>query len=472
MRSFYSLFFVLLVSFALPIQAAVTYESVRDEEGCGEPETSGTVFCRLLQRSWHATKGSVPADGVSAVNHCKDRITRVRICCSSKGCPGEIRTGGENEASQAYDKFNEIMHGGVSKGGMNPACKDQSTLSKLGADVHFGLAGICRAQMGLFDSECGEADKIAGLTAEQKTELEKFKADRKKYKKDDLFGAGNAHQSGHAAASLCKDNTTDLAGKDPSSKPSGPGGSSDTPNSGSPGGGGGGNPMGGFNPASMMNNNNQQPQIPPRQECSQNPMLAGCDCVTNPNQEHCKKSDSFNIETASVQESGSVDANNFNVPDAPISSGSSDENPFVAEPARVNPVAGNGTPFGLGGSGAASLPGGQNTGGFGIQPSKTDIMRGEGGGGGGFAAMAAGMNMKSGEEGGGYGGYNGAPKPERLNLSDWLPGGAKDPTRKLAGQQTQSPEISHRNVNMYERITNAINRRCAEGRLKDCVPYK
>jgi hypothetical protein len=90
-----------------------------------------------------------------------------------------------------------------------------------------------------------------------------------------------------------------------------------------------------------------------------------------------------------------------------------------------------------------------------------------------MGAMAANMNMKNGESGGGYsygqGGY-GQEEPG-LDLSQFLPGGKQDPTRKIAGiAESVNFQIQSKDVNIWSRISERIKARCSQGLLRDCIP--
>lgn len=89
--------------------------------------------------------------------------------------------------------------------------------------------------------------------------------------------------------------------------------------------------------------------------------------------------------------------------------------------------------------------------------------------------MNAQMNMKNGEAGGGYTYGQGNPyghDDAGLDLSQFLPGGKQDPTRKLAGMASGGGnfQIQSKEVNIWSRISERIKARCSQGLLRDCIP--
>lgn len=291
-----------------------------------------------------------------------------------------------------------------------------------------------------------------------------------------------------AANAIKAMNCSELAGADPKDPPGGGGGGGkDTPG----GGGktdatknaGNSNPMGGMNPMQLMSmaqqlmKQNEDPedemQEPEMQDCSSNPALAGC-----------------TVQTASVQ--------SWNQPTGEAGTAKdSDEGGGISNPADIGgaqtaslgPQAGQvGTPptfqgiangggqmlGGGGGGGPASLGGGGGGGGAAGGGKKVEITTG--GGGGGFSQQAANMKMTNGEGGGGYnyGGRNPSGVDNGFNLSEFLPGGAKDPFkgRAIAGSMsgTNNFQIQSKEVNLFSRISERIKSRCAQGLLRDCIP--
>ncbi len=237
---------------------------------------------------------------------------------------------------------------------------------------------------------------------------------------------------------------------------------------------------GGFDPSSLMNALNkpketeQPPQVQPPQACTENPWLAGC-------QTQAEKEETKPQPLGELQPSSSPEGpGNFNL-DNPLGNPSpspygSDEPPKF-QPATVNtvPNGGGGMPGGGGGGSPASL--GSSGGGSsyaGGRGTNTDILHGERSGG--ASQTNASMNMQTGGGGGGYsyggGRDSGGSGYEGLDLRQFLPGGKRDPTRKVAGLEVGGPrvEIQSKDSNIWNRITRIFRTRCNEGRLRDCVP--
>lgn len=285
------------------------------------------------------------------------------------------------------------------------------------------------------------------------------------------------------AASCEKEAEEKLPGKDGAG-----GGGKDSPGGGgktdaTKPGSGGSNPMASmFNPQSMMqmlqamnkkdDETPEEEQFGQMQDCTALPTLAGCQTATLQPQ-------SWNQQTG---ESGtSKDAESTGFASNPTDIGG-------AQPASVGPTGQVGTPptyqgiangggqmLGGGGGGSpASLGGGSGGGAGGAGGKKVEITTG--GGGGGFSQQAANMKMTNGEGGGGYnyGGRNPSGVDNGFNLSEFLPGGAKDPFkgRAIAGQMngTGNFQIQSKDVNLFSRISERIKSRCAQGLLRDCIP--
>lgn len=238
--------------------------------------------------------------------------------------------------------------------------------------------------------------------------------------------------------------------------------------------GAGGNPMGALGQAlgALGQAMQQQPQTNPTQDtttadCSSNPMLAGC---TN-----TPDSTSWNqaTGTAGPQSTSDSNAQNFNTQDPNTGlPQNSTGNPYQAQsayPGMANPIPPGGGGF-MGGNGPGAQMGPQGNGGGGYYgaSNRADILHGEHGGGGGYTQTLAGMDTKSGG-GGGFSGYGSGQN--QIDLKQFLPGGAKYAgARSPAGLAPASAQINSPQVNVWNRISERIRARCAEGRLRDCVP--
>ena len=249
-----------------------------------------------------------------------------------------------------------------------------------------------------------------------------------------------------------------------------------SPSSGSSSGSGsGGNPMGALGQLASALGQMMQPQSQSdpqtdmtQADCSSNPMLAGCAAAATSN--------SWNTAatgTAGYQSETDSGAQNFNTGDPgtslqPASTTNSYNN--QVNPGMANPIPPGGGGF-MASSGAGAQVGQQGNGGGGYYgaSNRADILHGEHGGGGGYTQTLAGMDTKSGG-GGGFSGYGNGPN-NAIDLKQFLPGGAKYAgARAPAGLAPASAQINSPQVNVWNRISERIRARCAEGRLRDCVP--
>ncbi len=223
---------------------------------------------------------------------------------------------------------------------------------------------------------------------------------------------------------------------------------------------------------SAPNEDNGYDDSDPPMDCASNPAIAGC---SEP------ESDSWNTGSNFSGVSGDRSgASGFNPTDMDLSNADTGEqslNPAAAARGGASnagiPNGGGG--FGGGGGGApaalgpASAPSGPGAG-----PGSAiarDMMKGERGGGG--YSQSPGMNGAVNTEGGGFSGYGrGAEAGSKMDLSQFLPGGAKDPARAMAGlaKPTLSRQVNNAGVNIWNRISDHIRTRCSQGLLRDCVP--
>lgn len=230
-------------------------------------------------------------------------------------------------------------------------------------------------------------------------------------------------------------------------------------------------------PQQMAQQNPYQPQLD-KVDCSVNPALAGCPLPGQATPESWNKG----VASAAEPKDAPTSSGDFNVADTNDMKTASADTPagegIQSEPMKVAgvPNGGGGMPGGAGGGGAASLGGGGAAAGGGYAPAstKTDILNGERSGGG-YAQMAAGMGMKNGEGGGGYtygGGGYGHGADDNIDLSQFLPGGKRDPTapRNVAGVAGANYQIQSKEVNIWNRISDRIRTRCSQGLLRDCIP--
>lgn len=159
----------------------------------------------------------------------------------------------------------------------------------------------------------------------------------------------------------------------------------------------------------------------------------------------------------------------FNPADLPNVNGAFGDVGKAADPAgpgAVVPNGGGSMPGGGGGGGGGAMPGGPRAQSAG---ANTDVMHGFQGGGG-YSAMNAAMTMTP-TSTGGFRGYGSGSDSQGVDLSQFLPNGAKDPNKKLAGlRDPKVTDIQGKDVNMFNRVSERIQSRCAQGLLRDCIP--
>lgn len=201
----------------------------------------------------------------------------------------------------------------------------------------------------------------------------------------------------------------------------------------------------------------------------------GMDCASNPNIAGCIKENpgTFNTGFQPSNMTGSGSQGGFNPSD--VRADPPGEDP--AAPASTNPTASSnpGIPNNSGGS----IPQSQAAAGGGAPPTngaasnassgKADILHGVGSTGG-YSQTNAGMNMAP-SSSGGFGGYGQAVEPQGVELSQFLPGGAKDPTRMPAGLAVNiRGQVNGAQVDIWNRISDRVRARCSQGLLRDCIP--
>lgn len=131
------------------------------------------------------------------------------------------------------------------------------------------------------------------------------------------------------------------------------------------------------------------------------------------------------------------------------------------------------------GQGGGIPGGGNNGGGFGSDAQtasaggggyNTNILNGERGGGG-YSGAGGGSDVDS---SGGFSGYGNRYATdetlpyEGMDLKKFLPGGALDPSRRLAGALVNAGQINDKSANIFERISSRMKAVCKTKRLKDC----
>ncbi len=403
------------------------------------------------------------------ISHAQDNM---RLCCNAgtnKSVERCMANYGTAAGQKAYvDVMKQIAEGVKGDATVQGAGADTSQMTGNMKILAEAMAGACRAarevcaasvNAAVNGTSCGaETEKLAdkGISECRSIDPSTIESQLKQSMVDNS-GAGKVVDGSK------KDGTDSTSG-----------GKSSKSGASSSGGMGGMNPMAMMQMMQqMMKQNETQPTaetpLPALQDCTQNPAIAGCAQVAAAN--------AWTNQSVSGSSSQPEDSSgSFNPADASSMTPQSVEQAAAQMGAAVTnsgvPNGGGGMPGG-GGGGAASLGSSGATGGGAVPGGGKKIeFQGERGGGG-YSSTAAGMNMKSGESGGGYsyGGGYAHNSEDNLDLSAFLPGGKQDPTRKLAGaSSTGNFQIQSKDVNLFSRISERIKSRCAQGLLRDCIP--
>lgn len=191
----------------------------------------------------------------------------------------------------------------------------------------------------------------------------------------------------------------------------------------------------------------------------QNPSFAAqnvqyCTCLANPLSPSCRAGTGTPIP-------GTNNASLPNLGEDGIGAGEYDFNGSNAEAqaARANSPEGGGGGFGGGGGGSSPFGEG-GSGGTGDEPLNKEILTGTGGAAGGGGIFGGGGYG----EGVGRSGSGGSSSEEKgLDLSQFLPGGKKDPTRNPASAGYDDPTITKANgLTNWQKVTRKINEKRPE----------
>jgi hypothetical protein len=247
----------------------------------------------------------------------------------------------------------------------------------------------------------------------------------------------------------------------------------DTTASGAPGGGGGLDPgmVGALMNGLSAGLNTQKPELDTTTMQQQ-----GMDCDSNPNIAGCVKEDPgrFNTGFENSTMNSSSPQGGFNPTDvrpdltADDASAQSPITPTAATNPGIPNNGGGGIPnsqAAAGGGGAPAASGGGSN----APTGRADILHGVGSVNG-YSQTNAGMNMAP-SSSGGFGGYGRAEEPQGVELAQFLPGGAKDPSRMPAGLAVNvRGQVNGAQVDIWNRISDRVRARCSQGLLRDCIP--
>ncbi len=209
------------------------------------------------------------------------------------------------------------------------------------------------------------------------------------------------------------------------------------------------------------------PMTPPvadgKIDCNNTVVAATHPCCPSSCDSSGKMASESSSSAAGMESGGGAGTANSN-----ISSGGGESTPFAGNDEKKDKteVTNKGVPAGTGGvgspassGGGAGAPASTAIGANGERLNVADILNGERGGGGSSA----------GGGGGGFSGYGGGGD----SLSSYLPGGKKDPTRKLASLASTAanahPDISSMHENIFNLVSKRFQILCKLKELKDCT---
>jgi hypothetical protein len=387
-------------------------------------------------------------------------------CCGNPGsCVGELSY--QDQAN--YAQLNQLMNQGPSSGGLTDYCQQMQALGGSGGNVNGSLAGVCNSKQLSCNSICSQlANKYLSLMSSCNN-----------------CGSQDIYQQAYSQLSSRVTGCQQFASR-----------VTQIANQAATGAGAGGyaaacNQLGGASPQAGMGmpvpnvaataaalNGGSDPY-----GCAANPTSVACQsCTANPNSPACQ---ALNYKEASgtAQFAGDTPASKtggagFDIPDAPTGGTERVLNTaYEAKPGIKNGTVANNTGGGIPGGGGtqpASLGGGgRNAAGYspGSPGYTTDILQGTQGAGG-YSNPVEPNNGGSGG-GGGYGsGRNVASNDDEggmlgLDLRQFLPGGSRDPQRRLAGLGARS-EINAKEEDIWRRISSKMEEKCKLGILIGC----
>ncbi len=206
--------------------------------------------------------------------------------------------------------------------------------------------------------------------------------------------------------------------------------------------------------------------------CQANPASAQCQtCTANPSDPSCGTSAQQGTSNFSAMSEEDKGKNDFDIPDV----GSGSASPFNHDqqsgaPTKNGTVANNsdgGIPGAGGGSSSSASAGGGARGPSAGSPGyTTDILQGERSGG-----YSSGGSTDTNEGGGGFAGYGNGRAPSSsggLDLRQYLPGAAKDPSKHTGGYNAQSLGINGKFVDIWQKVSARFQEKCRLGQLIGC----
>jgi len=418
----------------------------------GEPRTSATPATpepRASQPKAGQPQAQTTPTGDSNADQqrCQSLSRRAFQCCQN---PASCMTGSAAQQGPAPGQ------------GLNEYCEQMRAAGRASGTANQTAGGICyQAYQSCANSCDGMASGYSGQAAQQMRDA----ANGCRGLSSRVAALGNQSLDSHIAGG-----SSDICNRASQAAPQGGGGA--------PGGGAGGSAPPGSSASAGYGGDPNDPY-----GCAANPSSPACtNCSVNPNSPACR---ALALEKDAKGEAGfggSLGQNDrpkrgdFNI------NSQSEEPGFAGNPsmdqnqqqggaknATVANNSGGAIPGGGGSGGAAKMDsprGGTSPGSPGYT---TDVLQGLSSPGG--YSQSGG----SGESDGGGGGYGNRRAPSNeagMDLSQFLPGGSKDPNRRAlagaAGYNIHSAQINGRFVNIWNRISERMQEKCRLGQLVGC----
>lgn len=416
------------------------------------------AFCILVAifpiHSFAQTGESLRASFQSELSKCENTKKQAELCCGNPvSCAGGLSPQAKQQMMQllavggaAAMSMMSSGSGGMSKEGIAGICGALSALGGAGANVNQGTAKICDDERGRCSSTCSS---LAGKWEQKKSQCGEDCADKQII--DDALAELQSRQQtcdGLQANSQAMQQQAQQTG--------GAGGIGEICSM-----------LAGMMPSS------EEKQAQTVIDCNQpanyaNPLCI--DCKLDPENPQCGKPAEDGKSNLGYASTSDLSEASF---DTGMMNDGLNQGPKFGGYAPGENRSGT-----VSGQGGAIMGGGNNGGGFGSEPQgnseaegyNTDILAGERGGGG-YSVAAGGVDSSGGFSGYGSGG-GGTPEEEMpyagMDLKNFLPGGAMDPSRRIAGALVNAGQINGKSEDIFQRITMRIKAVCLTNRLKDC----
>ncbi len=406
------------------------------------------------------SEGAAGSEASTDLSLCESSFSAASRCCGSPtSCVNEMPY--QDQAN--FAQLNQLMNQSPPRDsqGLNDYCQQMQELGGSSRSVNTSLAGVCNSKQMSCSMVCSQlADKYQALLSNcdgcdsqyiyqnaynslssRTTGCNQFQS-RVNQIANQAWGANGSQGAGEACSRVASSNPQNGMGS---------------------------------NPVANAGSNSNDPY-----GCAANPSSAACQsCAQNPNSVACRALNTKDLSgtaqfAASEGAKKKSDGSGFDIPDTP--SGGTERvlnTPNEAQPSRNGTVANNsggGIPGGDG-VGPAKLGGGSSAASPGSPGYSTDVLQGTQGSNGysqSVEANTSGSSFFSGFFGGSRKPANEADNAMLgMDLRQFLPGGSRDPKRRLAGFGVRS-EINAKEEDIWRIISTKMEEKCKLGVLIGC----